>query len=403
MRRWSLAVVVLVLSTISAEAREPCGREPRIEILPAPGARDVPRNTRLWVLGAQPGTWEVTGGDLTWVGAGTVLTRDPQSRVTAQRFELAGLAADRSYAARGVDFGPSTHFATGALEDHTAPAAPFVRALAIAVRDHRGGDPAIPELSLDVALDPDAAMLRFTFETGGRSVSAIATPGTLRKLERPAPSQHRCGVGRGPAMCDAMLALAAGDRVRVSITAIDLAGNESPATTHVVEVAVLGLHDADDLEPLHGHGPLRALGMGASVLAVLALLLIRHFRRTTAVAGATPRAISLLAAERLARGVQRHHGVIAAIGVVGVPTLVATGLGPLAVISTIVGCIGLRGFFIARAVLQLIERGPGGASAEAFAHVVVVHTDDEEVRLEVAPRALAAALRHAVPTSIAQR
>ncbi|HEY0479706.1 MAG TPA: hypothetical protein VGD37_19435, partial [Kofleriaceae bacterium] len=65
--------------------------------------------------------------------------------------------------------------------------------------------------------------------------------------------------------------------------------------------------------------------------------------------------------------------------------------------------IGLRGFFIARAVLQLIERGPGGASAEAYAHVVVVHTDDEEVRLEVAPRALAAALRHAVPTSIAQR
>ena len=152
----------------------------------------------------------------------------------------------------------------------------------------------------------------------------------------------------------------------------------------------------------------------ASALAVLGYLVI-HLRRMREARSAVAQPVSLLVVERLARAVQRRGGVIAAVGVVGVPALVVMGLGPLAIISTIVGCVGLRGFFVARGVLQLIEHvaSSGGdgepsaasepATAEVLGHTVIVRSPCEEARLDVSPRALAAARRHAVPTSIANR
>jgi hypothetical protein len=106
---------------------------------------------------------------------------------------------------------------------------------------------------------------------------------------------------------------------------------------------------------------------------------------------------------------QRRGGVLAAVGITGVPALVGMDMGTLAIISTIVGCVGLRGFFVARSALRLIEPSePSGLAghdvvAEALGPTVVVRGPAEEVRIDVTPRALAAARRHAVPTSIAKR
>lgn len=42
---------VLVLSTTPARASEPCACATGPVILPVPGAREVPRNTKIWVVG----------------------------------------------------------------------------------------------------------------------------------------------------------------------------------------------------------------------------------------------------------------------------------------------------------------------------------------------------------------
>jgi hypothetical protein len=151
------------------------------------------------------------------------------------------------------------------------------------------------------------------------------------------------------------------------------------------------------------------LGVAFVGIPLLIVWLVRYFQRMRARQDAIAEPISLLVAERIARAVQRRAGVLAAIGVVGVPALVGMELGSFAILSTVVGCIGLRGFFVARAALRLMEpSGPAGPAghdviAEALGPSVVVRSPTEEVRLDVAPRALAAARRHAVPTSIAKR
>jgi hypothetical protein len=137
-------------------------------------------------------------------------------------------------------------------------------------------------------------------------------------------------------------------------------------------------------------------------VAFATLLLVRHFRRVNAVQRARPVPVSLLVVERLARAAQRRAGVIAAVGVVGVPALVVMHAGPLAIISTIVASIGLRGYGIARAVLEMVETSSPSVTADLLSHIVVVRSPVSEVQLEVAPRALARELRHAVPIARAK-
>ncbi|HEX2686336.1 MAG TPA: hypothetical protein VHN14_06950 [Kofleriaceae bacterium] len=147
-------------------------------------------------------------------------------------------------------------------------------------------------------------------------------------------------------------------------------------------------------------------GGAGGVVAAIPLLFVwlgRHFRRLHARQHAVPAPISLLVAERLARAVQRRAGVIAAVGIAGVPTLVVMNNGPLAILSTVVGCIGLRGFFLARQVLQLVEASGAQVTAEVHGPTVIVRSPTDEAQLDVTSEALAAALRHAVPTSIAKR
>jgi hypothetical protein len=277
---------------------------------------------------------------------------------------------------------------------------PAVRALWIAVRDHGAGLP-VAELGFDAALEPDAALLHFVFTSEHTRLSLITTPTSWRELGRPA--------------CSTALPFAAGERVQVAVSAIDLAGNESLPSVRDIEVG----RAASTLAGCVHHDHDACLGMnpfvlfGGTVLTMVGVLgvlgcLAMHLRRVRDARFAVAEPISLLVVERLARAAQRRGGVVAAAGIVGVPALVVMHVGPAAIISTIVGCIGLRAFFIARAALQLIEHGePGGARApavgEVCGHTVIVRRGDEETRLEVSTRALAAARRHAVPMSIATR
>jgi len=148
-----------------------------------------------------------------------------------------------------------------------------------------------------------------------------------------------------------------------------------------------------------------ALRIGALLtlgVVVLYALYAAHIRRVRAAQGAVAEPISLLIVELLARKVQRRNGVVAAAGLVGVPAMVVMNSGGVAILSTIVACVGLRGYFLARAALQLIEASAADVRAELLGFTVVVRSGYREAQLEISPRALAAASRNAVPTSIAK-
>jgi len=348
MGRLSLVFVLLVLSTSSARASEACSCEEARAILPAPGA----------------------------------------------------LAQGPTYTFGGSWGGLTTKFTTGAADDTTSPAAPVVRTLGIAVSEYGGYAWPVTHLVFDAALDRDVVMLRFSFTSHGQRTTRTTTTESWRVLGRPA--------------CGTELAFAVGEHVTVEVSAIDLAGNESLPVVRELEVwrGPPTLPACGEIRHWRcGMGDMGLLFLGVAFAAfvmipVLIVWLVRYFQRMRARQNAIAEPISLLVAERLARAVQRRGGVLAAVGIAGVPALVGMDLGTLAIVSTIAGCVGLRGFFVARAALRLME--PSGAAghdviAETLGPTVVVRSPTEEVRLDVTPKALAAARRHAVPTSVVKR
>lgn len=163
-----------------------------------------------------------------------------------------------------------------------------------------------------------------------------------------------------------------------------------------------------------GRGPCLPFVLVIPYLVILAVPLGIAFwwsvaQRRRRVEDDVPEVVSLLAVERIARSMQRRGGVLAAVGLVGVPVLVAaqmSGTGwlptPSVVVSTIIACIGLRGFFVARGMLRMVE-SPAGASAEVIGATIVLRQGDDEMHVGVSHGAVARASRFAVPVSIAHR
>jgi hypothetical protein len=87
MGRSSLVFASLALSAASAHASsEPvcsCGTAP--VILPAAGARDVPRNTKIWVVGGAIGQSRLESKGASWAVDGTYVMQDGP---TVYRFDL---------------------------------------------------------------------------------------------------------------------------------------------------------------------------------------------------------------------------------------------------------------------------------------------------------------------------
>ncbi|HEX7835901.1 MAG TPA: hypothetical protein VF469_00480, partial [Kofleriaceae bacterium] len=306
----------------------------------------------------------------------------------------------------------ATRFTTAAEDDTTPPAAPMVRGFAIAVSAYRSGTESIAELAFDAALGPDVVLLRFDFTIGGRTVSRITTTDGWRELGRPA--------------CRTELPFRPGDDVSVSVRAIDLAGNESPPTTRVIHVG-----RAEPILPACAEPEHVKCGMGAALfplvvilviamgcIAFLVVLILQSVRRAPVGRNAVPQPISRLAVERLADQARRRArmvaavGVLSAIGVVGGPLRALVEILPLldsplvilpvVILPTTLVCIGLNGYFAARAMRRVIDPARGEATAEVLGRSVIVHGPAGKAELDVAPRAIAAARLHAIPTSIAR-
>src|SRR5262249_25295490 len=61
---------LVVLSATSAHASAPCSCSTDVQVLPTPGARDVPRNTKIWVVGGFIDRARLDGDDHPWIGPG---------------------------------------------------------------------------------------------------------------------------------------------------------------------------------------------------------------------------------------------------------------------------------------------------------------------------------------------
>lgn len=272
MGRWSLVVVLMVLLPVSARARRtPCSCGPGDQILPAPGARDVPRNTKVWSLGDHGGEARLEGGEAPLDAGSSLVTPDGPP---IYRIDFGELAATRSYAFHGVVGSPSTQFTTGAYDDTTPPAPPVVHTLAIAVGDPGPATESGSMLTFTATLDPDVVLLRFTFTSDHVRYSVITTTDGWRWLGRPA--------------CHTELPFR-GEHVSVAVSAIDLAGHESEPTTREIELQ----HGAATL-PACARSHVRD-GMGGTMLVggavilgvivglvVLLLAILGHFRRRQA-------------------------------------------------------------------------------------------------------------------------
>lgn len=277
-----------------------------------------------------------------------------------------------------------------------SPAAPRVAGAVMTVAEAPSSSLPIVDLRLDATFSPDTAALRIdVIGPGGQRWTAYTPPDAIRRLGKP--------------ICNTEIPFVQlGQMLNIELRAVDASGVESaPVATPVIVVRGL---DRDACARPHwrcGTGDMALLMFGALAIAglvvvALVIAICRSVRRVDPALG-PPAPISLLVVELAARALQRRGGVIAAIGLAGVPWLISVDHELAAIPVTILACIGVRGYAIARGVLRRIERGAGAVTAELRGHTIHLHDASDgaeiETQLEVAPRVLARARKRAVPVA----
>ncbi|HEX4418503.1 MAG TPA: hypothetical protein VH165_11415 [Kofleriaceae bacterium] len=393
---------VLAATAVQASAtpRESCACGPEENVLPAPGASGVPRNAKIWTSGYWTESADLASGDSRRelrptagpsLGSRSSLLYDPGTLDAGRMYTF-----DDHHAAQFTWFTTSAELAT------RPPAAPRLRSLALSVADHAGMGGSTTGLALDAELDPEVALLHFTFTTeGGFQMSVMTTRDGWRWLGRPACSSE-------------LLAMRPGANVTVELRAVDLAGNESEPVTRVVVVQLV-----PDTEPAcstsRSHCGMGAMGLlafylfgGLVLFLVLAIAGVSYLVRRDERDAESGTPISLLVAEQLARSTKHWAAVRAILGAAAAPALLgADESWSLATVGGIVAVIvagrGLLRIVAARRVLAFVEWGNVQVTAEVVGERLLIKGPTHGMGLKISPRALVRALRHAVPASIARR
>jgi hypothetical protein len=195
-------------------------------------------------------------------------------------------------------------------------------------------------------------------------------------------------------ICFPGLRLAPG-KVKVSIFAIDLAGNRSEADSRMIDVV-----DPTTKDP-EGHvrcgigsmgiiifGPVLLAGL---LLGLLLVLSLRHWR-TQKEPGEL---VAPLVADHIARAAARRaaSGSVAAVVAFGSSWLFGHGL--LLLLVGLIACVPLTALLASRRVLR--ELGRERARAELRATVLIVRSADGQARLATSHRLIDQARRNAVP------
>ena len=138
--------------------------------------------------------------------------------------------------------------------------------------------------------------------------------------------------------------------------------------------------------------------IGGLVISIVALAMLRRYRRP---AVEQPRqAVSLLIAEQAARATRNRAGWFALLGLGGLVAILGAGIPVFPWIFGIWTIPAMRGYWIARAALQLIEAP--GTTAEAAGSTIIVRGRDRRICLHLTAPELAAAKRRGVPTATAR-
>jgi len=260
-RLWvALGVVVALAGTAVAKRSPPDCACAQHVVLPRPGAVDVPTNARLWTFGAGPAV--ITAPD------------QPIQSYTLEPFTHYNLSNGQ------------TSFTTGSGPDTAAPVEPGIGGVTIEVTP----DGRVETFELSGKFDADTAVVQ------------IELAGNVNRLTIYTPVDRL-------SLCDPQFDLTPGEYT-VTVTALDLAGNESiPATLRATTTPTRSyVHCVSPRDRRRSTGFVGVLVLAPFGLALgTALLLLTAARaRRAARARASREPFALPATEHLARALRLH-------------------------------------------------------------------------------------------------
>lgn len=340
----ALVLLVALAAPASASAKPApvpaCSCE-STRVLPAPSAVDVPTNARFWRL---------------------------PSRTPGPRIKPYELAPHAAFVLRGVSF------TTGSGPDDEPPIPPSVAAASVALSGTR-----VARLHITAATSADTAVVHLRFSDALGAVNYYTTPDQL-------------------SVCSPDLEIMAG-HLRLAVTAIDLAGNESAAditeldtTSEPVPPSCAAAVSSEDRAHI-GLAFLLALG-GIGLYLSRANLRRRDRERTALTAFALPAVEEVVRATRLRS--------LATIAVVGIATSLALHDHALAAYAIAVTPLGA--VLVIDALLRHVTAGRvrallryDGATADVQHDTVGVVVGKQRAMVRAAPRIVERARHHALP------
>ncbi len=374
-RRWLGLVALVVVATFASPAsavakRVTCACPARV-VLPAFGATNVPINTKVWVL-------DHTGA--------------PGSAATSLRaFPVLGepaLEPNTEYSPDG------TRFTTGTARDTTPPAIPAGVTVGISVTSQPAEYMPIDAISLWGTYDADTALIKVDLWDGQRETTLYTT-------------RDRTFV------CAPGVSIRPGT-IRVTIRAIDLAGNESPPfQTTAAATASAGVGATTEY---CGEGPRQGAdrhfrcGTGSFalllvipvvVIGLLIGLVIVRLVRNAKIRRTPPVAVGLLVAEAVVRMMLRGHLVTSALGFIAIGVSVALDSRGLGFALAVIPFLGLSNALTCKLALRRLDRQ--GSTAERRDTWLIVSDVTGETRLRSNERVFRAAVRAALPAASIER
>lgn len=323
-----------------ANSNSPCSCE-SARVLPAPNSVDVPTNAHFWRL---------------------------PSRTPGPPIKPYELAAHAGFIVEGVSF------TTGAGPDHEPPIAPSVAAASVSLSGTR-----VARLHVTAAASADTAVVHLRFIGATWAVNYYTTPDQLD-------------------VCNPDIEVVPG-HVRLAVTAIDIAGNESAADITELDTTTAAVPPACTAAlPTNRRAHLALaflLGLAGMGLYLSRTNLRRRDRERTAVVP-----FALPAVEQLVRA-QRIRS-LAMIAVVGLATSIAlddhsvtiygAALSPF---GAVVALDAVIRYIMAGRVRVLLRYD--GAVADAQHDTVGVCVGKQRVMMRAAPRLVDRARHHALP------
>ena len=366
----ALVVLAIAGSAAATPLREPCDCKEETRPVPRDGAV-VPRNAKLWVLDQAYDSVQIQRVDSARHDA---IPAEWDPKLGASVYTPTSLVPGR-YAV-SYERIPAGTFEVVDEIDTTPPARPELDRATLEIDAPRGR---VDHLSVVGRFDRrDTAVIRITLDDG-ESHQILAT--TLDRLE----------------LCEPPLKTSA-KSVRLTVEAIDYAGNVSPATT--LELATTPSSGLPCIDHHYGCGLGAAAGLLVGfillmfVLCATAIAVFRRIHRGTS--GEPPILVPNLVATALAKHARTRDGVVLVI-VIGAVVAALSFFGEWASVGGVWALIRFSDYIVASRALALLDNGL--AIAELYGTNLVVRHAGKQSAVLLSRGEIRDAHRAAVPTA----